>query len=223
VARWASIFTFSERRGTISSPHDIVGWQVILELPNDEEASPLHGLRPGSGAREAVELDPRVPDAVQRHHQLVWRTLRRLGVPKDDADDAAQHVFWTFSQRVAVVEIGREEQFLLAVAFRVAANARRKVGRRQEIATAEVDVTCAEPSPETLLAQKQTRQQLDRGLLSLSLDQRAIFVLFEIEGYSLPEIAGTLGIPLGTATSRLHRARAHFAKWVQDNHPKDQP
>ena len=164
-----------------------------------------------------------MPAAVQRHHQLVWRTLRRFGVPKDDADDAAQQVFWTFSQRAAAVEIGREEQFLLAVALRVAANARRKVARRQEIATAEVDVSCAEPSPETLLAQKQMREQLDRGLLTLSLDQRAIFVLFEIEGYSLPEIAQTLGIPLGTATSRLHRARGHFAAWMRENHRGDQP
>jgi RNA polymerase sigma-70 factor (ECF subfamily) len=200
-----------------------VGFQVILELPNDETPRTRSGrLTRDPASAEALELDPRVPDAVQRHHQLVWRTLRRLGVAPDDADDAAQHVFWTFSQRAADVEIGREEQFLLAVAIRVAANARRKVGRRQEVATAEVDATSSEPSPEALVAQKQLREQLDRGLLSLSLDQRAIFVLFEIEGYSLPEIARMLGIPLGTASSRLHRARGHFAAWLRANHSGDE-
>jgi DNA-directed RNA polymerase specialized sigma24 family protein len=41
-----------------------------------------------------------------------------------------------------------------------------------------------------------------------------VFVLYELEGFSLPQIADTLQIPLGTATSRLRRARAHFEAWV---------
>jgi RNA polymerase sigma-70 factor (ECF subfamily) len=197
---------------------------VLLELPNDQSLPTRSaGLAPGSPCAQLAPVDPRVAAAVRRHHQLVWRTLRRLGLATSDADDAAQHVFWTFAQRAAVVEVGREEQFLLAVAVKVAANARRKVQRRHEVAMPEVEATTAEPSPETMLAQKQQRAQLDRGLSTLSLEQRAIFVLFEIEGYSLPEIAQTLAIPLGTATSRLHRARGHFETWLREQQRGDEP
>jgi len=144
----------------------------------------------------------------------VWRTLRRLGTLASDADDAAQHVFWCFAQRAAEVEPGCEAPFLTAVAVKVAANVRRKVERRREIPIQEPEMVSSE-SPETLLQQKQLRQQLDSGLSTLLPEQRAIFVLFELEGFSLPEIAQSLGIPLGTATSRLRRARDHFETWLR--------
>jgi len=37
-----------------------------------------------------------------------------------------------------------------------------------------------------------------------------VFVLFELEGMTTPEIAELIGIPLGTAASRLRRARETF-------------
>ncbi|HYJ08959.1 MAG TPA: sigma factor-like helix-turn-helix DNA-binding protein, partial [Polyangiaceae bacterium] len=59
------------------------------------------------------------------------------------------------------------------------------------------------------------REELDRGLLSLPFEQRTVFVLYELEGFTLPQIGEALGIPLGTATSRLRRARANFEAWVE--------
>ena len=50
------------------------------------------------------------------------------------------------------------------------------------------------------------RDQLERGFRRLSPDQRAILVLHHYAGYSPSEIAETLGIPAGTARSRLHNA-----------------
>jgi RNA polymerase sigma-70 factor (ECF subfamily) len=172
-------------------------------------------------ARE-LDLEQRLVDAVQRHYALVWRTLRRLGTPEPDADDATQHVFWTFSQRSAQVEPGREAAFLISVAIKVAANARRKVERRREVATNEDELSALE-SPETLLQQKQQRELLDRGLSTLLPEQRAIFVLFELEGFSLPQIAELLEIPLGTATSRLRRARDHLEAWLRQQPDGDKP
>lgn len=70
------------------------------------------------------------------------------------------------------------------------------------------------PTPEQLLESKQRRAVLDAALEALPMDQRTVFVLFELEGFSLPEIAESLQIPLGTATSRLRRARHRFEAWV---------
>ena len=50
------------------------------------------------------------------------------------------------------------------------------------------------------------RDQLDRAFRRLSVEQRAVFVLHHHEGRPLVEIAHTLGIPAGTARSRLHYA-----------------
>ena len=50
------------------------------------------------------------------------------------------------------------------------------------------------------------RDQLDRAFRRLSVEQRAVFVLHHHEGRPLVEIAETLGIPAGTARSRLHYA-----------------
>jgi RNA polymerase sigma-70 factor (ECF subfamily) len=50
------------------------------------------------------------------------------------------------------------------------------------------------------------RDELERGFRRLSPDQRAVLVLHHYLGYPLTEIAATLGIPVGTARSRLHYA-----------------
>jgi RNA polymerase sigma-70 factor (ECF subfamily) len=50
------------------------------------------------------------------------------------------------------------------------------------------------------------RDQLERGFRRLPAEQRAILVLHHFAGYTPSEIAESLGIPPGTARSRLHHA-----------------
>jgi len=50
------------------------------------------------------------------------------------------------------------------------------------------------------------RDALDRAFRRLTVEQRAVFVLHHHVGLALVEIADTLGIPAGTARSRLHYA-----------------
>ena len=50
------------------------------------------------------------------------------------------------------------------------------------------------------------RDALDRAFRRLTVEQRAVFVLHHHVGLPLVEIAETLGIPAGTARSRLHYA-----------------
>lgn len=52
------------------------------------------------------------------------------------------------------------------------------------------------------------RDALERGFARLPADQRAVLVLHYYVGLSVPSLADTLGIPLGTAQSRLGRALA---------------
>jgi RNA polymerase sigma-70 factor (ECF subfamily) len=50
------------------------------------------------------------------------------------------------------------------------------------------------------------RDQLERAFRELTPEQRAVIVLHHHQGYPLTEVAAILGIPEGTARSRLHHA-----------------
>jgi RNA polymerase sigma-70 factor, ECF subfamily len=71
----------------------------------------------------------------------------------------------------------------------------------------EVELTILDaPSVADASSQIIDRELLDRGLRALEPEWRAVVVLHYYLGMPLPEVAGTLGIPLGTAKSRLHRS-----------------
>jgi RNA polymerase sigma-70 factor (ECF subfamily) len=50
------------------------------------------------------------------------------------------------------------------------------------------------------------RDQLERAFRRLTVEQRAVMVLHHYIGLPVPEVADRLGIPLGTAKSRIHHA-----------------
>jgi RNA polymerase sigma-70 factor (ECF subfamily) len=54
-----------------------------------------------------------------------------------------------------------------------------------------------------------------RALDELDLAQRAVFVMHDLDGVAIPEIASMLGIPLNTAYSRLRLARTAFDRAVR--------
>ena len=60
------------------------------------------------------------------------------------------------------------------------------------------------------------RDELESGFRLLPVDQRAVFVLHHHIGLSLVEIADTLGIPAGTARSRLHYATRSLRRSLEE-------
>jgi RNA polymerase sigma-70 factor, ECF subfamily len=148
------------------------------------------------------------------HFDGVWRLLRRLGLPQADADDAAQQVFIIACRRFASIQPGSERAFLFGCAVKLAAKWRDSQQKPvQPSATGELD--CIEedvPSVEELVERHRARALLDLILNSMPSELRTVFVLFELEEFSSHEIAALQGIPRGTATSRLRRAREDFAK-----------
>jgi RNA polymerase sigma-70 factor (ECF subfamily) len=149
---------------------------------------------------------------VTAHHSFIWRSLRRRGVPAAQVDDAAQEVFFVAHRRHADIQPGRERAFLFGVALRIASSARRELARSPETAD-EVAISQAiepAPQPDEALEAKRARAQLDKALDAMGDEQRVVFVLFEIEQLTAPEVASLLEIPLGTVSSRLQRARKQF-------------
>jgi len=138
--------------------------------------------------------------------------VRRLGVPPEAVDDAAQEVFVIASRRLASIEEGKERAFLYGTAVRVASTARRTSSRRRAAPTADepLDPTDPAPAPDELVDRKRARALLDELVARLPDDTRPVFVLYELEGLTMDEIAICLEVPAGTVASRLRRAREVF-------------
>ena len=82
----------------------------------------------------------------------------------------------------------------------------RKARRARNRPTIDVQVMSIEPSVPDASAPLAQRDEIERGFRALDTDQRAVVVLHFYVGLPLPEVADALGIPVGTAKSRLHRA-----------------
>jgi RNA polymerase sigma-70 factor (ECF subfamily) len=163
----------------------------------------------------AVERKARLERMIANDYRLIWRVLRRLGVPADGADDATQQVFLIAAERLDDIAERSERAFAFGTALRVAQSLRRKAARLPLSDDGDLRASLL-PGPDELTDQKRARELLDRVLDALPLELRAVFVLFELEGLTSPEIAALLELPLGTVASRLRRAREQFAAQVAE-------
>jgi len=153
-------------------------------------------------------VDQRVHRLVHEHLDAVVRTLAKLGVPDGGLDDAAQQVFLVATSKLDGIELGRERQYLLGIAVRIASHARRTVQRRRETPMDD-GFTLAEagPLPDQLLDERRAYALLQAIVAELPDGMREAFVLFDIEELTAGEVAELLEIPIGTVASRVRRAR----------------
>jgi RNA polymerase sigma-70 factor (ECF subfamily) len=145
----------------------------------------------------------------RRHIGLVWRALRRSGVPEEHLDDAAQEVFVVFHRRMSEIEPERVPAFLYEASRRVAANALRGRARRDR-REHEADAPLAHPNAEEQLERGEAAQVIEAFLQTLPLEQRAAFELVELEGLTLREAAEVSNDKLQTIATRVRRARERF-------------
>lgn len=144
------------------------------------------------------------------HHAMVWRTLRRRGLTADAAADAAQQTFLIAAERLDDIQADSERAFLVGTALRVARSMGRKTLRWQLEDDMDRRVVAAGDHADARAAV----ELCDLALSNVDPDVAEVFVLFELEGFSSPEIAASLEIPLGTVASRLRRAREQFRRVV---------
>ncbi|MDF2693620.1 MAG: polymerase sigma factor RpoE [Labilithrix sp.] len=159
---------------------------------------------------EDERTNARVERLIHEHYEFVWRSARRLGVRSADLDDVVQEVFVVAARRID--EITHELGFLFRACMHAASHSRRSVQRRREVldddrVAVELD---RRGDPEENAATAEARAQLQALLEEMPEDLRAVFLLFELEQFTMSEIADTLKLPAGTVASRLRRAREMF-------------
>jgi len=152
----------------------------------------------------------------REHAPYVWRVMRRLGVREADAEDLCQEVFVVVHRRLAEFE-GRSSlrTWIYGIAIRVASDHRRRAHVRREQPTEEVPEERRSAPQIAELEREQARAMLDAALRELDEDKRAVFVLYEIEGLEMKDVAEAVGCPLQTAYSRLHAARKRVTETIE--------
>lgn len=144
----------------------------------------------------------------------VLRTLRRLGVRDADVEDVGHDVFLAVYGAWDDVDPDRPiRPWLFGFAFRFASNYRRKLKPADELED-HAALSADTPPADEALAREGDRRLVLAALERIPIARRAVFVLFEIDGVPVVEIARVLDIPEGTAHSRLHKARAEFREAV---------
>jgi len=93
--------------------------------------------------------------------------------------------------------------------------ARRQRRRVVQVAIAPIDL----PSSQDDIGRLIERDELDRVLAELTPEHRALVVLHYYLGMPLPEAASSLGISLGAAKSRLHRAMGSMRQSFSGGRP----
>jgi RNA polymerase sigma-70 factor (ECF subfamily) len=102
---------------------------------------------------------------------------------------------------------------------RLVVNSCLDISRRRRRRAIEVDLSPLDAAAGGDIAgDVADREQLDQALRRLEPEWRAIVVMHYFLGMPLPDVAGALGIPLGTAKSRLHRALGLMRTTLADDH-----
>lgn len=157
----------------------------------------------------------------QRVYSLAMRMLRQ----EQDAEDVTQQ---TFLSALEHMEDFREEASFSTWLFRIATHAALKIIRKRKgLPTVSLDAATEErdgydsvphpeyiadwrDTPEELADRNEIRRILEDALARLDEKHRVIFLLRDVEGFSVKETAETLGLSEANVKVRLLRARLHL-------------
>ena len=151
-----------------------------------------------NGDREAYA------DLIRVRGDRLFALAQRILRDVERAEDALQDALLTaWRDLPGLREPERFDAWLHRLVVRSClADAKKERHRVMDLRIMPIDVPAASDEFLTVV----DRDQLERGFRRLSAEQRALLVLRHFEGRDVAEIAAVLGIPVGTAGSRLHHA-----------------
>jgi RNA polymerase sigma-70 factor (ECF subfamily) len=138
--------------------------------------------------------------AIARLDGAAWLILR----DPDQAKDAVQETLVRAWRDLPTLrDTDRFDAWLHRLLVRACIDEARRLRRhRVDVELTQIDSPAIADAASVIA----DRDQLERGFSRLEPESRALIVLHHYLDLPLPEVANTLGIPLGTAKSRLHRA-----------------
>jgi RNA polymerase sigma-70 factor (ECF subfamily) len=162
-----------------------------------------------AGDREAYRL------LVERHSRAIFRVAFRVLRSEEDAEEVVQETFLR-----AYRNLERFEQranfgtWLYRIAMNCALDLKDKprpvatvqIAEEPDPEANEMQVASREPSADRTVYGEQVRRRIAQAMERLSETERAAFTLRHLEGRSIEEIAGVLGIKANAAKNSIFRA-----------------
>ncbi|MDH5246751.1 MAG: sigma-70 family RNA polymerase sigma factor [Betaproteobacteria bacterium] len=161
---------------------------------------------------------------VVKYQRRIARHVARYLKAAGDVEDVVQETFIRAYRGLASF---RGDSAFYSWLYRIATNAalshlQREPGDvllgddapEERAESFEPGVSDAE-DPERILIAKQIAETVQRALAKLQPDLAEALMLYEVEGKPYAEIAGMLGIPIGTVRTRIFRAREFIAKRLE--------
>jgi RNA polymerase sigma factor (sigma-70 family) len=153
--------------------------------------------------------DAALATLLRRHAPMVWGVCCRLLRNHHDAEDAFQATFLVLVRKAADVPGQAVANWLFGVARQTSVRLRATAAKRRRRETQVVNM----PEPTAAEARDtELRSALDEELSRLPEHYRGVVILCDLEGLTRREAARQLGIPEGSAASRLARGRVLLAK-----------
>ena len=155
---------------------------------------------------------------------MVFRTLLRMTGDREQLEDLAQEVFLRLYRSLPNF---RGESLVTTYLYRITVNVAQDAWKRRRAAQPLVSISeeesdwearLAHPgrNAEQLLEDREFAHALEEHLLRLKHVERAVLVLYHQEEQTYAQIALTLGLPIGTVRTHLHRARAKLHQSLQN-------
>lgn len=145
---------------------------------------------------------------VAEHHQAIYRYAYRLTGSVPDAEDLTQQVFLKAQQKLGQV---RSAESVRSWLFTILRNSFLKSCQKRcpvPAGNLSLDIELIpERGPRDLVIDQ---ERLQAAIDELSPPYRVVLLMFYYEDCSYREIAGRLGVPIGTVMSRLARAKGHL-------------
>lgn len=171
----------------------------------------------GGTAREAVqtrthrEFEERLAECGPLAYRVAQGILRNPADAEDIAQEALLRAFRKFED---LRDPARFRAWLVRITFRLALDRWRSAKRRERRETewSLPEQRPAPPNAEEIAVSNEFQARLERALDELPDKLRLVLLLSAIQGYTLEEVSGMLGIPMGTVKSRLFFARRQLAE-----------
>jgi len=174
----------------------------VLEGPSERESESYRARR---------EFEERLAECGPLAFRVAYGVLRHAADAEDVAQEALLKAYRNFGR---LREPARFRGWLVRIAFRMALDRWRSVKRREKRETEWTgpEQKASGPTVEEMAVSSEFQARLGRAMEELPEKFRLVLLLTVIEGYTLEEVSGMLGIPMGTVKSRLFFARKQLAE-----------
>ncbi|HEY0493867.1 MAG TPA: sigma-70 family RNA polymerase sigma factor [Candidatus Dormibacteraeota bacterium] len=152
----------------------------------------------------------------------LYNTALRMVGSREDAADITQEAFLRAWEKIRTLRDAPFKSWLFQIGVNLCYDHFRR-GRRYGLMPDEeqggkiVGLGVAMPDPQERAEANERGRIVRESIEALDHDMRAALVLRDINGMSYDEIAGVLGVPLGTVKSRIARARGQVQEYLQRN------